>query len=150
MSDVQHQEDGQRDVRGEEVRHVELARPKDLEAVGDGQERHDDKHNVCRVWLEWRAVWEGVQQAVVLERGAEAQVCDHDDDPGDEARDCADVDEPVEHRGARVGHVEVCQQREHPCEEHRDVRDTVLVGAVENLGRLARQGHRVQHTRPGV
>ena len=91
-----------------------------------------------------------MQQAVILECGAEAQVRDHDNDPGDEARDGADVDEPVEHRDARVGHVEVRQQREHPCEEHRDVRDTVLVGAVENLGRLACQRHRIQHTRAGV
>lgn len=91
-----------------------------------------------------------MKQAVVLECGAESQVCDHDDNPGDEARDCADVDEPVEHRDTRVGHVEVRQQREHPREEYRGVRDTVLVRAVEKLGGLARQGHRVQHTRAGV
>lgn len=91
-----------------------------------------------------------MQQAVILECGAEAQVRDHDDDPGDETRDGADVDEPVEHRDSRVGHVEVRQQREYPCEEHRDVRDTVLVGAVEKLGRLACQRHRIQHTRAGV
>lgn len=36
VSGVQHDEDGQRDIRREEVRHVELAWPEDLEAVGDG------------------------------------------------------------------------------------------------------------------
>lgn len=51
VPDVQHEEDGQRDIRGEEVGHVELAGPEDLEAVGDGEERYNDEHNVRRVRL---------------------------------------------------------------------------------------------------
>ena len=88
--------------------------------------------------------------AIVDECLAEAEVGDHDDDPGKEAGDGGDIYEPVEDRGTSVGDVEVCEQGKHPGEQNCNIRHTSSVGDTEELRCLAVERHRVQHSGTGV
>jgi len=85
-----------------------------------------------------------VQEAVVLKCFAEAEVGDHDDNPGDEAGYGGDIHEPVEDGGAGVGDVKVGEQGDRPGKEDGDVRDAVSVSDAEELGCFVTQRHRVE------
>ena len=143
VSKVQRQEDRERDVRGEEIRDIEGARPKHLETVCQGEDGDNEQHKVRCVWLQRRSVGQRVKLAMVDKCLAEAEIGDHDDDPGDEAGDGGDVHEPVEDCGASVGDVKVCKKRKHPSEQDRNVRHTSSVRDAEELRRLVVQRHRV-------
>lgn len=100
VSEVQHQEDGDGDVGGQEVAHVPVVPDEDLEPVGQGQQEEEAHHEVGGIGLEPRAVGELLKHVVKDHGLAEAEVGDEDDDPGNVPGDGGDVHEPPEHGGA--------------------------------------------------
>ena len=123
VTEIQDEKDRQRDIRREEVTRGEFIWPECLEAVGEREEGDDEEDKVGEVGLEARLVGDDVEHVVVDEGGAEAEVGYHYDDPGDEAGDGGDVDEPVEDCCAGVGDVEKGEKSECPGEEDGDVWD---------------------------
>jgi hypothetical protein len=71
---------------------------------------------------------------MVLKCGAEAKIGDHYHDPGNEARDCGDVDEPVENCSTSIRDIKVRQECEDPSEEHSNIWDSAFVGMTEEFG----------------
>ncbi|SPQ18434.1 b29f935e-0d0f-448a-93c7-e4b30d5efc30 [Thermothielavioides terrestris] len=147
---VQQQKGRDRDVRGQKVLIVPPAGREHLEPVGERQQDDDGQRGPRGVRLRDGAERQGVQQALDGQRGTEAQVGHHDDDPGDEARNGRHVGEPAEDAGAVLRHVEVGQQADGPGGEDGEVGHAAAVGAGEDAGRLARGRHRVQHARARV
>lgn len=146
MAEVEDQEDGQRNVRGQEVRDAPVRREEDGKAVGDGQQGDDEQGVVRSVGLEASFEGEGVEQSSELHGSAEPEVGDQADDPGDETADGRNVAEPVEDHGSAVADVEEGEESESPSGEDCEVGNSLLGGVAEDLGRLTSQGHAVQDT----
>ena len=149
MAKIEDEENGQGNICGEEVGNVPIRRHKDLKAVGEGEQRDDEEGKVSEVWLEQCAVRQGMKNAVEDHSFAEADVGDHDDDPGDEAGNGGDVGEPEEDLGAGVGDVEVGKETDYPGSEDGDVWDAFFAGSAEDLGGFAVEGHAIEDARAG-
>lgn len=137
VADVKYEEDGDGDIGGQEVGGVELVRPEDLEAVGQGDQTDEEQDEPCCVGLQWRLVRNRVIHSVGDHGFPEPEVGDHRNDPCDVAGDCRDVHEPSEDSGARVRQVEEGEQPEYPGEADSNIRDALLVRDAKELWRLA-------------
>lgn len=91
VTKIQGQENRECDVGSQEVGDGPVLGDKDLKAVCEGEEGHDTEDKVGEIWLERSAVGESFEEVVPDHGFAEADVGNHDDDPGDEAGDGGDV-----------------------------------------------------------
>lgn len=128
VADVQHQEDGERNVRSQKVPHAPLARKKDREAICQCQNDQNQQRDVRCVWLERSLVRKALEQVAELHGLTESEVCDDADDPGNETTDGGDVDKPVKGHRARFTHTEEGQQADCPGCQYRVVGHTQLSG----------------------
>ena len=149
MPCIQRQEDGQSDVRREEIRRAPVLREEDVEAIRQSQDDQNRQSGVRSVGLEGRRVRESVQGVVELQRPPEAQVRDQAHDPADEPADRRQVGEPSEDLRAAVGDVQVGQQPEGPGREDRGPGDAVAVCLGEEFGRLVCEGQAVEGAAAG-
>lgn len=146
VSKPQDQKDRNSDIANQKVRDIPPAGDKDVEAIGERDENHDDEREIGRVGLERCAEGKGIEHVVEDHGAAETEVGYEDDDPGDEARDGGDVCEPVEDGGAAVAYVEKRETADTEGEEHSYPGNTSFVAAEEDLGGLVCEGERVEHT----
>lgn len=105
VSNVQRKEDGKRNIGCEEIGDAPLALGEDLETVGKCEKYDRAQDKVGKVRLQGCAVWELMEHAVVDHGFAEAQIGDHDDNPGDETRNGRNVGEPEEDLLSGVGNI---------------------------------------------
>ncbi|KAJ3503837.1 hypothetical protein NM208_g16435 [Fusarium decemcellulare] len=95
VSDIRRKEQHQADIVGEEVARVPL--DEDGEAARDGYECDEERAIVGQVGLHRGEVGQfGAADALDVHHFLEPNVADVDEDPGDEARRGADVEQPVE------------------------------------------------------
>ena len=99
--EVEAEEDGDADVGGDKVVHVEGGAPA-VEAVEDDNEGEVDESGIGGVWLPRRLEDQGVAvDALSFEGGVEADVGNADTGPGEETGDGGEALEPLEgHVGA--------------------------------------------------
>ncbi|KAH3677785.1 hypothetical protein OGATHE_000439 [Ogataea polymorpha] len=114
MSHIESKHNRQRDVCGEKVGNIEIE--KHTVTIGDGDDNKE----------------------------AGAQVCERHENPRDEAGNRADVGEPGEHLGGRVGAVEESEQGNGSCKGDRVDWHTVSGAAGKNGRHFSVAGHRVQ------
>ncbi|KAG7866847.1 hypothetical protein KL918_003042 [Ogataea parapolymorpha] len=119
MSHIEGNHNRQRDVCGEKVGHIEVE--KHTVTIGDGDDNKE----------------------------AGAQVCERNENPRDKAGNRADVGEPGEHLGGRVGAVEESEQGNGSCKGDRVDWHTVSGAAGENGRHFSVAGHRVQASSGG-
>lgn len=146
VAKVENQEDRKGNVRGKEVRNGPPALGEDLKAVGEGEERNHTKDGISKVWLERSLVRQLGKHVVVGHGFAEADVCDHDNDPGDETGDGGDVGEPSENLRSGARHVEVGEESDCPCCQNSSPWYAFLRRLAEELGRFAVKSHSVKDT----
>lgn len=146
MPQVDDQEDGDADVRGEEARRGEAAGEEDVEAVEQAEQAEGDKGHVRAVWLQDAHVGQvGAREALGGAGGAEAEEDDAAQHPADEARGVEQADEPVEDDGAAAGaDAQVGEGREARRRQHGEVRHAARAAAPKQRRRAARHRHRVQ------
>lgn len=150
MAEIEDQEDGKSDVSSNKVLDVPVTSEEDGEAIGES-EKGDDGHNEPgSIRLERGLVRQSLKHVVEDHGLAEADVGDENNNPGNVARDGADVHEPVEDSSTRVGDVEEGEETERPGEEDSGPGDTLLIGFAEYLGGLVVEGHGVENTAAGV
>lgn len=85
-----------------------------------------------------------MEEVLILHGFAEAQVGDDTDDPGDEARDGGDVDEPVEDHRACLADTEKRQQSHRPGGQDGRIGHASFSRSCKNGGCLAADSQRVQ------
>lgn len=107
MAEVQDQEGGNADICCEEIANGPFRWEKDCESVDQSHQSRTGQAEVCAVRLQARAIW--LLDTLCLNRFAESEEHDTAADPRNETRGVGEVDEPVEHNGARVTNGQICQ-----------------------------------------
>ncbi|KAH0281797.1 hypothetical protein KCU91_g120, partial [Aureobasidium melanogenum] len=107
MSKPQHQKDGNSNVANQEIRNIPPRRDKDVKAISQGDQDHNNKREVG---------------GIRLERSAEG--------------DGGDVCEPVEHGSAAVADIQESETTDAEGEEYGYPRNTFFVATEEDFGGL--------------
>lgn len=146
MSKPQHQKDGNSNVANQEIRNIPPGRYKDVKAISQGDQDHNNEREVGGIRLERSAEGQSLKHIVVYHGAAETEVGYEDNDPSDKARDGGDVCEPVEHGSAAVADIQESETANAEGEEYGYPRNTFFVAAEEDLGGLVCEGEGVEHS----
>ncbi|KAG7753943.1 hypothetical protein KL911_002419 [Ogataea haglerorum] len=147
VSHIEHNHNRQRDVCGEKVGGIKVE--KHTVTVGDGDDNKEARAEVGPSFLQWRSEHDLVVEAVVRNGLSEVEVGERHENPRDEAGNRADVGEPGEHFGGRVGAVEEREQGDGSCESDRVDWHAVSGAAGEDSRHLSVAGQRVQASGSG-
>lgn len=142
VTEIQHQEGGNANVRGEEVTRGPLGGEEHGEPVDQREE--DGAHQTDRHAIGLHLGDIRLLDALDLAGLVEAEVHDAAADPGDEAGGVGEVDEPVEDGVGAVADGQVGQEREEGGDADGHVGDAPAVAGLEDAGGVAGDGEGVE------